>query len=673
MSIRLPLLVLTLVLSVIATPSGAEITRVVVESRQSLPGTFGFAGAFEVVRGRVYGELDPSDPRNAIITDLAQAPRNFRGRVEYAATFALTKPVDMTRASGFLIYDVPNRGFTLPLTGDPEGHVHLVSGWQGDLAPGPVQQTLTAPVARNDDGSPITGPILARFIDMPPATTSLPIQGGLAGVVTWARPEPVSLDAAAARLVRRKADDAPPEVVGTTDWAFADCSEVPFPGTPDSASLCLRDGFDPAYAYELTYTGRDPLVLGTGFAAVRDINAFFRDAPATAEADNPVAGAIRWIVAIGYSQSGNFLRSFVHLGFNTGPDGGRVFDGIMPIIAARQVPLNLRFGDPGGTAERYEPGSEGVVWWAEHEDRTRGLPRTGLLSRCSAAGDCPRVFDVFGSAELWGLRKSLDLIGPDAARDIPAPETVRRYYLPGVTHGGGAGGFPTDPAALPPVPGCALPGNPNPASYTIRALTRRLTSWVGEGVEPPESVSPTLADGDLVEPSAAAMGFPFIPGRPSPDGMANPLPIHDFGPGFNAADLSGAAGRQPPDISGLIPVRVPRVDADGNETAGVRSIQARVPLGTYLGWNVRTTGYNRGRGCAFLGGYIPFATSRAEREASGDPRPSLEERYGTHEQFVEQVRRATEEMAAEGFLLPDDAAAIIDQAVNSDVLRQRSP
>lgn len=655
-------------LAALASPASAEIVRVVIQSRETLPGTFGAAGAYEMIRGEVHGELDPADPANAIITDIALAPRNGRGLVEYSATFAMTRPVDMSRASGVMIYDVPNRGFVIPtpLTGDPDGHVRLVSGWQGDLAPSPIQQTLVAPVARNADGTPITGPILQRFIDMPEGTRSLPIQGGLAGVVTWARPTPVSLSTDEASLIRRRSDDQPGEAVPADAWAFADCVDAPFPGEPDPASLCLRDGFDPAFAYELTYTGQDPIVLGIGFAAVRDINSFFRHAASSEAAPNPVEGGVRWTVAIGYSQSGNFLRSFVNLGFNTAP-GGPVFDGIMPLIAARQVPLNLRFGVPGGAADRYEPGSEGVLWWGAHEDAARGLPERGLLSRCEAAGDCPRVFDVFGSAEFWGLRKSPDLVGSDAGGDIPAPDTVRRYYVASITHGGGAGGFPTDASALPAVPYCELPANPNPASHVIRALTGRLIDWVTTGREPPPSASPGLED--LVLPTSEAMGFPAIPGQPRPDGMANPLLVYDFGPGLNAADLSGTMDRQPPEITRVVPVLVPRVNADGNETAGIRPVQLRVPLGTYTGWNVRSGGYYGGTGCGFMGGYIPFATTRAEREASGDPRLSLEERYGDHAGFVAQVREAAAALVAEGFLLEEDAAAIIRQAEESGVLR----
>lgn len=657
-----------MIAALIATPSMAEITRVDIQSREALPGSPGAAGAYEIVRGTVHGELDPKDPRNAIITDIALAPRNARGRVEYSASFALTKPVDMGKASGLLIYDVPNRGLNLPMTPDPDGHVHLVSGWQADLNATPAMQTLQVPVARNRDGSPITGQVLARFIDMPAGKTTLPIQGGLSGVVTWKRPTPLSLDTRAASLVRRRSDAGPGERVAPGGWAFADCSTVAFPGEADGAKLCLKDGFDPAYAYDLVYTGKDPQVQGIGFAAVRDINSFFRRAASSEAMPNPVAGAIKWGVGIGYSQSGNFLRSFVNLGFNSG-EGGPVFDGIMPLIAARQVPLNLRFGVPGGAADLYEPGSDGVVWWGDYQDKARGPAKRGLLTRCAAAGDCPKVFDVYGSAEFWGLRKSTDLIGTDAKADIPAPANVRRYYLPSVTHGGGAGGFGVDPAAFGRVANCTLAANPNPASFTIRALTVRLTDWVSRGIEPPASRSPTLAGGDLVEPTAAAMGFPAIPGAPSPDGKLNPMLRYDFGAGFRAADLSGVMSRQPPTVVGPLPSRVPRVDVDGNETAGILSVQGRAPLGTYLGWNVKSGGYYGGQGCGFQGGYIPFARTRAEREQTGDPRLSLEERYSSHEAYVGKVKAAVAAMIAEGFLLEADGAVIIKQAEDSAVLR----
>ena len=142
--------------------------------------------------------------------------------------------------------------------------------------------------------------------------------------------------------------------------------------------MCLKAGFDPAYLYELTYIAKDPPVHGIGFAATRDLMAFLR----RGDASSPVAGTpIRYILAQGSSQSGNYLRSFLHLGFNQDERGRRVFDGMNPNIAARQLAMNIRFGAPSGAAEMFEPGSEGVVWWEDYADGARGRAASGLLSR----------------------------------------------------------------------------------------------------------------------------------------------------------------------------------------------------------------------------------------------------------------------------------------------------
>lgn len=660
---RLTTAVVALIL--LAAPAvRAEVTRLTIETRAPIAGAFGQAGAYERVSGRFEGQLDPADPRNALITDLALAPRNAHGKINYAATFAFSRPVDPARRSGFLFYDVPNRG-NMRLGGDPEGHIHVASGWQGDIAPAPSMQTLQVPVAHAADGGPLTGLVLVRFVDATAGTLTLPIRGGLGGGV--ARPAPLSLETTEAALIRKRSDDAPAETVSSDGWAFADCAETPFPGVPDPTKLCLRDGFDPAYAYDLTYTAKDPLVLGVGFAATRDLVAFLRHAGD--EDGNPLAGEVRWTIGVGVSQAGNFLRSFLHLGFNADEQGRRVFDGLNPQIAARHTPLNFRFAVPGGAAGLYEPGSEGPLWWSVYDDKVRGRGPTSLLTRCTRDQTCPRVFETFTSAEFWGLRMSPNLVGTDAAADIPLPDTVRRYYFPGTTHGGGAGGF--DPAGAQTY-GCVLPGNPNPTTDTLRALTGALTSWVAEGVEPPPSRYPTLAAGELVEPTARAMGFPSMPDAASPDGKFNAFLHYDFGEGFDPDDLSGVQTRLPPTVSRTVSSRVPRVDADGNERVGAMSVQHRAPLGTYLGWNVQATGYYAGQGCGFQGGFIPFALTRAEREASGDPRLSLQERYGDHEGYVRAVRAAAADLTAARFLTPQDAERLIAEAQASDVLVQEA-
>ncbi len=658
---------------VFAAPAPARITRLVVEETKS-PAydgrVFGNAGQYEVLSGHAFGELDPKDPLNAIVTDIALAPKNARGMVEYSATFKLIKPIDMTKANRLLSYQVANRGLVFFREPDDSGAVTLVSGWQGDIPARDGVQTIAVPVARNPDGSPVTGLALATFTNMAAGAKSLPLVGGI-GFSLPPRPEPVSLDTKTAHLTKR-IPGGPPADIAAIDWAFADCTAAPFPGTPDPGHVCLKDGFDPAYLYELTYTAKDPLVLGIGFAATRDLNAFIRYADKDdTGAANPVAGKIRWAIAVGASQSGNFLRSFTNLGFNQAEDKRIVWDGIESQIAARQVALNLRFATPGGAAGIDEAGSEGILWWGDYDDAPRhGQGKGGLLDRCGTTKTCPKVFDIFGASEFWGLRMSPDLVGTDAKADIPLPAGVRRYYAPGVTHGGGKGGFPTEPGqpARSITGTCTLQDNPNPSSDTVRALTVALVDWVTKGTEPPHSRYPLLGSGDLVTPTVAAMGFPAIPGAPKPDGALNPFVDYDFGPGFIAKDIGGVFGKLPPVARGTLPSLVPKVDTDGNETAGAPSVQSLVPLGSYLGWNVTADGFYKGQGCGFSGGYIPFAKTRAERVASGDPRPSLEERYRTHGAFVAKVRVAADRLVGERLLLKADADRIVGQAADSRVL-----
>ena len=510
----------------------------------------GAAGPYEIIRGRVHGEVDPADRRNAIIQDLALAPRNARGRAEYVATFALAKPVDLAKASGVLIYSVVNRGNGSPQA-SADGHVWLVSGWQGDLPPAADKQTIAVPVARNADGTPITGRMIARFANAAPGTTTLPIRHATIGNPPPAYP-PAGLEQRDARLisvgsettagVQRDVREVP-----RADWALADCRTVPFPGTPDATQLCVKGGFDPTRLYQLSYTVQDPLVLGIGLAATRDITAFFRGAAADAQGTpNPVAGAIRHVVAIGDSQSGNFIRTFIHLGFNEGADGRAIWDGAFPRIAARQTPINVRFGVPGGAAGLFEAGSEPAIWWGGYEDRTRRRRRASLLDRCTASRTCPKIVEAFGSAEFWGLRMSPDLVGTDARTDIPLPANVRRYYYPGTTHGGGRGGFVIDAAPAPP--GCTLPANPNPQADTTRALTRALVDWVVRDTAPPDSRYPRLARGELVPPTAMAAAFARIPGARDPAPLLNPFLEYEFGPGLVLNDLTGVLRMAPPRV-----------------------------------------------------------------------------------------------------------------------------
>ena len=646
----------------VCAPARADVVRLVVEQRQPFANK---ALPYEKLTGHVYGELDPRLPLNAVITDIELAPRNARGMVEYSATFTILKPVDMGRATGVLVYHVANRGRAGIEGGSyfadfrAAGHVLVTSGWQADIPARTGIETMVAPIAKNPDGTSITGPVMARFADMKAGTTTLPvIRGRVTGTAT-----PATFDTSKATLTRRASEDGSRVPVASNDWGFADCSQTPFPGKPDPLNVCLKAGFDPAYLYELTYIAKDPPVYGIGFAATRDLMAFLR----SGDAASPVAGTpIRYILAQGSSQSGNYLRSFLHLGFNQDERGRRVFDGMNPNIAARQLAMNIRFGAPSGAAEMFEPGSEGVVWWEDYADGARGRATSGLLSRCRATETCPKIVETFGSAEFYSLRASPGLVGTRADRDIPLPSNVRRYYMPSVRHGGGQGGFVVDVAKDAC---CMLATNPNSSAEANRALMKALVAWVVSDTPPPPSRYPRLDRGDLVPPTQAATGFPIVPGQPLPDGVLVPFYEYEFGPGFRNADVSGLVSLQPPILRQTWPMLVPRVDADGNELAGIRSVLLEAPLGTYTGWNPVSGGFFKGHIQSLGGGYIPFAKTKAERLSSGDPRLSLEERYGTHEAYVGRVRAAASRLASEGFLLQDDADRLVGEADKSGVLR----
>ena len=660
-----------------AAPLSAQVVRLEITSRDPMHAgePAGAAGPFELIRGRIHGEVDPRDPHNAIIQDLALAPRNARGKVEYVATFALAKPVDLAKASRVLLYQVVNRG-NGQATANAEGDIALVSGWQGDVIPTAANQTIAVPVARKKDGSPVTGRVIARFFDLRDGVHSAPIR--LASLGTPQPYRPADLAEVGATLTWHTRENYAGQqdakhTVPRAEWAFADCESTPWPGRPDPSRLCVKDAFRAGRFYELVYTAKDPLVLGVGLAATRDIVSFFRHGRADASGTpNPVAGVVDHTIGLGDSQSGNFIRTFIHLGFNQDTQNRIVWDGAFPRIAARQTPINLRFALPGGAAGMYEPGSDGVVWWTRYADKARGLKAAGLLDRCTATKTCPKIVEAFGSAEFWGLRMSPDLIGTDATRDLALPSNVRRYYYPSTTHGGGRGGFPVEATAAANSP-CTLPANPNPQAEQTRALTRALVDWVTKGTPPPPSRYPTLANGDLVPATRAALGLPEIPGLPFSDRLLNPVLRYDFGPGFHAADLSGVMTRVPPRVIGVLPTYVPRVNEDGNETSGVPSVQLQAPLGTYLGWNTFRAGVFAGHGCGFQGGWIPFAKTKAERIANRDPRLSIEERYGTRDGYVAVVRKAAEQAVNDRFLLPDDAARILRAAEASTVLQPSQP
>lgn len=677
-----------LALALATAPADARVTKIVIEKKTSPAfdgASFGSAGQYEVLVGKAYGELNPSDPHNAIIQDIALAPKNARGNVEYMATFQIVKPIDMTKASGFMWHDVPNRSGRVTIIPAERnfGDVGLSSGWQGDnsgaTAPRDNNDYVTVPVAKNPGGSTITGPVLARIMNA----------SGVNSQAMYVHTNPIpykpfSLDTSKATMISRARETMDGKVEGekqiaASDWAFAKCdAEHPFPGTPDETQICVKGGFEPNRVYQVVYTAKDPLVLGAGFAAFRDVDAFFKHAKADESGTaNPLAGAIKWSATRGQSQSGNFIRGFLHSGFNQDEDNRQVFDGAWPIIAGKRITLNYRFATPDGVSMLYQASSEGSQTWTKWEDSIRGLPASGILDRCTASNTCPKIFEHFGAAEFWGLKLAPSFVGPAADKDVPVPANVRRYYIGSTQHGGGVGGFTVTPAAPPACPSNGygrgtLAANPMPQRETVNALRTHFRNWIMKDQAPPASVYPTLAAGTLVNPTKDAMGFPDgVPGVPkeAPNGFMNVNLDYDYGPDFNYIDGTGVMTKVPPVIKQVLPMKAPKVDADGNELGGTPVVLREAPLGTYLGWNVTAEGFHAGQLCNYAGGFVPFAKTKAERMANDDPRPSLEERYGTHEGYVAKVKEAAAKIVAQGFLLQADATRLIDEAEKSNVLK----
>ena len=676
----------------------ARVTKIEIDQVQLLPDNLNGGVATEQIAGRAFGELDPKLSMNSLINDIEYV-KDADGKVRYVATFVITKPVNSKQASGLMWHEVPNRGNRRPNVPDERknGDIDLTSAWQGDnagstkvleVAGVDKPHWLKVPIARQANGAPFTGNVFARIVNRSgPASQPLIVQSN---PVPY---KPMTLETQKARLTTRVAESTRGEVIGevempSTDWAWAKCdANHPFPGTPDPTQICLKSGFNANKLYQVVYPSAEPYALGIGFAAWRDVGHFFKTAKSDdAGTPNPIAGMTTHSIARGVSQSGNFLRGWLHLGFNQMEDGQQVHDGLWPIIAGRRVALNFRWAQPDGVLELYQAGSEGPQWWLPHADKLRGDRAVGLLDRCTKTKTCPKIIEHFGSAEVWALKLTPEWTGTDGQKDLPLPKNVKRYYIASSSHGGGAGGFNSSlpNAGLPKVgamcPGnnfgtAVLPANPVPHTETVNALRVHFRNWVMKGVEPPPSQWPKISDKNLVPANKYALGFPSLPQLrstiPEPD-FIMPVLDYDWGPEFNAADGSGIASMAPPPIKQVLPMLAPKVNADGNELGGVPVVLLEAPLGTYLGWNITAGGdrpFHQGQICNYVGGMIPFAQTLNERLSQGDPRPSLQERYGDHAGYVKAVVKAVERVQKAGFLLPEDGLRLVQEAEASKVLR----
>lgn len=684
----------------VASETAAKIVRIeITKVEPAFEGkSFGTTGSYEKLMGKAYGALAPNARSNRIIQDIDLAPRNAKGEVEYVTDIEIIRPKDGAKGNGTLLVEVVNRGNKLALrnfnagmpnngadwnalksSGDgflmSQGYTVIWFGWQADLVAGNNRVRLSVPVAKNKDGSPITG-ILRSEMVVPSPAKSLPLSNGFFTARIHTAYPTVSSDNAKPlaggflpSLTVRARENAPRVAIPNTEWNFGTCDDGK-PAEANDTNICLKSGFQPGKLYELIYHAKDPLVLGIGFAALRDVGSFFKfekkDAAGNA---NPVYRADNKAVVVGTSQSGRFIRSYLHLGFNADEKGRIAYEGAKPHIGGGLMPLNVRFGHPGRAwgdqiDHLYQAYDFPFHYASQYDPITKR--RQGILDRCSANGTCPKLFHVATALEIFEGRQSLGLTDPRGSRDVSDPASVRSFILASTQHS-------TAPLPLPtaaPFGNCVQQSNPNPHTWAMRSLLTELRDWVKANKAPPESIVPKIADGTLVAPNQVRV--PAIPAnaygnvtRPALRYIPNhnPLQVFDFGPGYKAGESSGIISLEPPK-QGVqsYGVLVPQADADGMDLGGVKSIYQQVPIASMLSWNVGRKDRFEDGFCLFQGAYVPFAKSKAEREQAGDLRPSIEERYPTKEAYVQAIRKAAEASVKQRMLLPDDATFLIKQA-----------
>jgi hypothetical protein len=424
-------------------------------------------------------------------------------------------------------------------------------------------------------------------------------------------------------------------------WRFVDPSHIQLDG-----------GFTPGCIYDCAYRSQDPPVVGLGFLAVRDTAAFLRWG--LARHGNPCAGELDRAYVFGVSQSGRFLRHLLYLALDQTEDGRLAFDAVIPHVAgARRGEFNMRFGQPSLNAVE-SVGSLFPFTDAEQTDPLTG-ERDGLLRRVLRRGQAPRIFSINSSAEYWRGDASLLHMDVEGRVDVDAPACARLYLFAGTQH---------TPGAVPPPPADPNTGGRgrepfNVVTYAplLRAALVNLDRWVSEGVEPPPSAVPRLQDATAVTPEATAPLFRRIPGVRFPDRLQRPARL-DFGP-----DRGHGAPAVPPKAGARFVSYVSAVDGDGNEVAGIRPPELLAPLATYTGWNPRHPDQGApGDLMSMMGSTVPFPTTRAERERTGDPRPSLEERYGDKAGFIMRMREALGPAVRARHVLAEDVEAIVARA-----------
>ena len=662
-----------------ATTANAYVKKIQITAKQS-PAFGGYSwpgvGQYERIAGKAFGELDPKDPRNQAIVDLQLAPRNANGKVEYSFDFYILKPINLSKGNHKMVYEPPNRGrktiaalnrgvggndpasvTDASALGDsfllPQGYSLSFSGWDASAGDSSANfnTAIRLPIAQNPDGSSITGPSYEYIV----------VNGDTSYDLTYPA---ATLDRSKATLTHRVHLNDKPEVIPSSGWQY----------NADGTSISLLPGgtkFVPNDIYEFSYTAKDPTVNGVGLAAVRDWNAWLRyEAKDSAGNPNPLAGDIARIYTECSSQPCRFLNDFRYLGFNEAENGKPVFDGMVQWIGAGDgISINYRWSQPGRTERNRQDHLylEGVFPFA---NVTTKDPITGKTdsrySRCMKTKTCPYAMEIFSANEYWVKAASLMTTDPAGKKDLPDSPFTRIYFMSSMQHGTG------NPASKG---NCQQFQNPLDQQGVQRALFVALDKWVTMGTQPPPSQYPKLSDGTLVKPDQNSTGFPHIPGV-TYTGFKSTRYLLNYGSNFYKTwiptlnpPMFAPPYQDNPANGPIYPSFVPKTDADGNDIAGVLLPEVQVPLATYTGWALRAAPHN-GDGCEGAGQYIPFPKTKVDRIESGDPRLSIEERYGNFETYAARFEEAVKDLVSRGLLLPFDAERTIKR--NLDDARKRN-
>jgi len=644
--------------------------------------SFGETGPYEWLAGKVHFAIDPEEPGLPYICDLDLAPRNAKGLVEFSATVDILKPVDLSRGNRRIFYEFSNRGGKGIVTGlnygrgldwrSPDyagdgflmrlGYTCVWSGWQGDLIDRGTNCVAFLPEATLD-GKRLRGKVRQEFSVVQPGILSMGVSAG-AERGEDVQPYPV-LDRSTATLTVREREQDPRVPVPDSEWdlAKAELRDGQLVLTPSNEDLYIKGGFKPGWIYELIYETEGSRVMGLGFLGVRDLLSFLRyGSEDSSGAPNPLAGHVEKLYGTGVSLSGRVVREYVYEGWNVDAEGRRVFDAVHTHTGSGRVFHNMRFAQVG----RYPRQHEEHQWPAEYYPFTFvAVPdpfsekNEGLWRRPETD---PLVIHTHTEGDYWVRHVSLTHTNPADGSDVEIPDFARMYHLTGTPH-------MARPLNDPVWIGQLTPNTMSATPYR-RAMLVLLDQWATDGTPPPDNLIPRSADGTLAAAEEVLSRYPKLAGVNLPKGPSR-LPRYDYGPDFEKGIVSVFPPKPIPGRE--YPVRVPQIDSDGNTIAGLRFPDVEVPLGTYNGWSLRKAGFAEGDQFWNTGSFVPFARTKAERLANNDPRPSIEERYPSHEAYVQAVAACCERLVSQRLLLPEDADRFVAAAKERNPLDPSVP